>query len=61
MDVNASSIAMQTAVARQNAAMGFIKQNIDAQGQMANILTQAAEQGAAAASGGRGNIVDISA
>lgn len=59
MDINASAIAAQTAIARQNAALGFVKNNADTEAAIADVITQAAEQGAAAA-GGRGGIVDIS-
>ena len=60
MDVNASVIAAQTSMARQNAALGFIKSNAENQSQIANVVAEAADQGAAAASGGRGSIVNIS-
>jgi len=59
MDVNASAIAAQAAIARQNTTLSFVKDNANTEAQIANVLTQAAEQGAAA-SGGRGSIVDIS-
>ena len=62
MDVNASAIAAQTAMARSNAALGFVKNNADTEAAIANVLTQAVAEGnaAASASGGRGSIVDIS-
>jgi hypothetical protein len=60
MDVNASAIAAQTAIARSNASLGFIKNNADTEAAIADVVSQAADQGAAAASGGRGSIVDIS-
>jgi hypothetical protein len=60
MDISSSAAAVQTAVARTNATQSFIKNNADSQAAIADVVSQAAEQGAAAASGGRGSIVDIS-
>ncbi len=59
MDINASAIAAQTAIARQNASLGFVKSNATADQQIANLLTSAAEGAQVASSGGRGSIVDI--
>lgn len=60
MSIQASGVAAQTALARQDAALGFVKKNASADQQIANVLSSAAEGAAKSApSGGRGSIVDI--
>lgn len=59
MDINASAIGAQLAQARANATLGFVKDNADTQSQIADVVSQAAEGGAAAAASGKGSIVDI--
>jgi hypothetical protein len=59
MNVNANVAAAQTALARQDAALGFVKQNADAASQISNVLAEGAENASQAASGGRGSIVNI--
>lgn len=57
MSVAASGVAVQVAQTRITMAQNMIKANAQADRQVADILTQAAEAGAKAASSGRVNIV----
>jgi transcriptional regulator len=58
MDALPPQLAMQMAMTRQNVAVSVIKQNADAQRQMANILAQAVQNVPVS---GRGGIVNTSA
>lgn len=57
MDIAASTIVAQLAQTRQNAAMGMIKANANADKAVADMLMQTIEN--APTSGGRGSIVNI--
>lgn len=57
MSVAASGVAVQVAQTRITMAQNMIKSNAQAERQVADILTQAAEAGAQAASSSRVNIV----
>lgn len=57
MDIASTAIAAQLAMTRQNAAMGMIKANANADKAMADMLMQTIES--APTSGGRGSIVNI--
>lgn len=59
MDISAAAIAAQLAMTRQNAAMGMIKANANADKAIADMLMQTIEN--APTSGGRGSIVNITA
>lgn len=61
MNIASSAVATQMAMQKTAFAQGQIKQTAQNEQQMANILEQAVESGKAAASGGRGQSVDISA
>lgn len=57
MDISASAAATQLATQRVSFAQSQIKQNAQAERQVADILTQAAEAGAQASSSSKVNIV----
>lgn len=57
MNVAASGVSTQVAQTRIAMTQSMIKQNAQAERQVANILTQAAEAGQKAAESGRVNIV----
>ena len=59
MDINSSAIAAQTAQARQNASLGFVKDNASSEAKISQALTESAETGASLASSGKGSIIDI--
>jgi hypothetical protein len=57
MDISTAAIAAQLATTRQNAAMGMIKSNANADKAIADMLMQTIEN--APTSGGRGSLVNI--
>jgi hypothetical protein len=59
MDINASAVGAQLAQARANASLGFVKDSAQTDAQIANVVAEAAESGNAAATSGKGSLVDI--
>jgi hypothetical protein len=58
MDISSAAISAQIAMTRQNAAMGMMKANANADKAVADMLMQTIEN--APTGGGRGSIVNIS-